>query len=74
MISERKAPSASGYLMLLVSLMLWVLSVLILIEGVAWRSGGLVVLAVLVMTTGILFLVGLFVVNPNEGRVIQLFG
>ena len=40
--------------------------------GTWWRGG--VVASVVVITVDIICLAGLFVVNPNQGRVLQLFG
>jgi hypothetical protein len=74
MIQERERSAASGLLMLLVLLAVlglagWrafdALSHLDVVAGLAWLFVDLVAAALLA---------GFFMVNPNEGRVLQLFG
>lgn len=77
MIKEQTRTVASGWLMLGILLSALILSVLVFIRGVTSSSVPLapvVVFTILVGTGAIIGLVGLFVVNPNQGRVLQLFG
>lgn len=74
MISEKVVRSAPGYLMLFLCILLLLVGVFGLIASIAAQSiGGLIPSILLLIVTPIL-MAGLFVVNPNEGRVIQLFG
>jgi regulator of protease activity HflC (stomatin/prohibitin superfamily) len=45
-----------------------------LVEAIRWKSAGVAVTAVLAIVVITVLLCGFFVVNPNEGRVLQLFG
>jgi regulator of protease activity HflC (stomatin/prohibitin superfamily) len=74
MIRERKAGSASGWLMLFVLLALMVLFVWMLINGARGESGPMIVGATLGIVAAAIGFAGLTVVNPNEGVVVQLFG
>ncbi len=77
MIKEQTRTVASGWLMLGILLSALILSVIVFIRGVTSHSVPLapvVVFTILVGTGAIIGLVGLFVVNPNQGRVLQLFG
>jgi len=69
---ERHAASGLGMLAILVSLML--MSGYALFEAIRWKSAGVAVTAVLAMVAVTVLLCGFFMVNPNEGRVLQLFG
>ena len=77
MIKEQTRTVASGWLMLGILLSALILSVIVFVRGVTSSSVPLapvVVLTIFVATGAIVGLVGLFVVNPNQGRVLQLFG
>ncbi len=71
---ERPGSVLNGYLMLLVSLALWVPTVPLMIQlinedrfiNIGWM--------VLFLFTGSLLMAGLFIVNPNDSRVLVLFG
>jgi regulator of protease activity HflC (stomatin/prohibitin superfamily) len=74
MIQERERSAVSGLLMLLVLVALLGFAVW---RTIAEMSGGdrvvgLMWVAVMVVT--VLLMTGVFMVNPNEGRVLQLFG
>jgi len=77
MIQERVVRSVSGYLMLFLLLAVMALSVLWLVNASGqhphprWTE---FVLSLLLLVVAAFMLGGLFVVNPNEGRVVQLFG
>ena len=74
MIRETKATTMSGYLMLFLILAGLGLSVLWLIRAIQGVSVYQIILASLAITIDSILWAGLFVVNPNEARVIQLFG
>jgi regulator of protease activity HflC (stomatin/prohibitin superfamily) len=74
MIREREHAAMSGWaalaiLVTVAGLCLWQMVVNIRAENV-----GLVVLFAVGVTLSLLLLIGLFMVNPNEGKVLQLFG
>jgi regulator of protease activity HflC (stomatin/prohibitin superfamily) len=74
MLREKEIRGYSGWLMTLVLLALAVVAVVVFKNGVVGQDGAVVVAA---MTLGALAVVGFFgltVVNPNEARVVQLFG
>jgi regulator of protease activity HflC (stomatin/prohibitin superfamily) len=74
MIREREAASLPGLPVLIVLLVALGLTIYALITQSLGDSPGIIVTeALLVVFEGFL-LAGLFVVNPNEGRVMQLFG
>ena len=74
MIRESAADTLPG--LLVVPVVILALGVLIyaLVTGVFGDSPGVIVLESLLIVGLCLTLIGLFVVNPNEGRVLQLFG
>lgn len=71
MLKERKSDVASGWLMflLLLALLLVAIGVVIFIPPPLIK-----VLAAIWIAIDIFLMTGLFMVNPNEGRVLQLFG
>jgi regulator of protease activity HflC (stomatin/prohibitin superfamily) len=75
---SREVPAAtqSGYVMLLVSLVLVGLAVWLFIGAVApdEPDGLMVILAIMTGTNGLLILSGFYMINPNEAAAIQLFG
>ena len=74
MIRERKFDAVPGLPMLLLFLAALVLCVLGVFKGASDESALLVVGSTLRLLLTIFLSAGLFVVNPNEGRVLQLFG
>jgi regulator of protease activity HflC (stomatin/prohibitin superfamily) len=74
MIRERKFDAVPGLPMLLLFLAALVLCVLGIFKGASDESALLVVASALGLLLTIFLSAGLFVVNPNEGRVLQLFG
>lgn len=74
MIREREIkPIAGGFM--LAALLVLALAVLIAFVGAARQHQGWVALSWgLVWTADVICLAGLFVVNPNEAKVVQLFG
>src|SRR5512134_2803685 len=74
MIRERERQAASGLGMLFILLSLMLFTAYAFVQAIRWQSPVVVVAAILVEIALVLALCGLFVVNPNEGRVLQLFG
>ena len=74
MMLERKFAAVPGLSMLLVFLAALVLCVLGIVKGASDESVLLVLGSALGLLLTIFLSAGLFVVNPNEGRVLQLFG
>ncbi len=74
MIRERVFNGRSGFLMFFVFLALFVASVLGLILSVRAGCGAGVFASVLSMLAALFCECGLCMVNPNEGKVLQLFG
>lgn len=67
MISEKIKKPISGYLMIL-------LVILLLASAVYSFLSAYITVGVLLAVTSILILMGLFVVNPNDSKVLTLFG
>ena len=74
MIREKEYHGGSGLGVLLVFLVLFVASGYGLFKSVALGLGLGVVGSILAMLLSIIGLAGLFVVNPNQAKVLQLFG
>lgn len=74
MIRERQIQALPGLPVLLVLLIAAGLTVWGAIEAGADESIGLVFACILGLVIEIFLMAGLFVVNPNEGKVLQLFG
>jgi regulator of protease activity HflC (stomatin/prohibitin superfamily) len=75
MIRERVCPTLSGWLVLPVLLALEVALIWALIAGIGGdeRAGYIAAIAVLIVFVGVLY-AGFFIVNPNDARVMLLFG
>jgi hypothetical protein len=74
MIRERTRSTASGLLMLVVFLGLYVTSVLGIYRAIQVKDPWGAVCWALVIAATVVANCGVFVVNPNEGLVLQLFG
>jgi regulator of protease activity HflC (stomatin/prohibitin superfamily) len=74
MIREIERRSVSGYAALALLLLTMAAAVYGFVQGAMGQNPKLVIGALLVFAAGVLMLCGLFVVNPNEARVLQLFG
>jgi len=74
MARESEIKPASGYGMLLVGVVLLVLAVGSLLRGIRTDNGIFVIPLILFLLGGIFTLAGLFIVNPNDSRVLVLFG
>ncbi len=80
MIKEQTRTVASGWLMLGIFVAVLAFGVLVFVVSLSGPAGPrlplvlVIPLGILLEASGIIGLVGLFVVNPNQGRVLQLFG
>jgi regulator of protease activity HflC (stomatin/prohibitin superfamily) len=74
MIRERESATLNGLVMTLVVLAAMGLTIYALVFRALGDSPGTVITEALLITLLAFLLGGLFVVNPNEGRVLQLFG
>ena len=74
MITDIPRKTSSGLLVLILTLLAFPVNVaLLVLSGITGFIVGVVITA-LIFPILILLLVGLFLINPNEARVIQLFG
>ncbi|MBL8175937.1 MAG: SPFH domain-containing protein [Bryobacterales bacterium] len=74
MLREKEIKGLSGWPMLLAMLALAGFAVLSLIGAIRAQEGSAVVLWVVVLFVDLISLAGLTVINPNEAKVVQLFG
>ena len=74
MIREIERRAASGYVALFALLVATVVVVLWMISAIQTESVVQIVLSVITLTVVTFLFAGLFIVNPNEARVLQLFG
>lgn len=74
MIRERELRASSGLAALAILLPLLGAGIYLLIRTVATDDGWMGFYSAIVLVADVLGFVGLFIVNPNEGRVLQLFG
>ena len=74
MIREKLKKALSGYLMIVVLIIAQGVSVYWLIEAISAQSIGGTIAAVLSNIFVAILWAGLFMVNPNEAKVLQLFG
>jgi SPFH domain / Band 7 family len=74
MIREREYAAMSGWTALAVLVTGAVLSLWQMVENIKADNDGLIAAWALGVVLSLLFGVGLFMVNPNEGKVLQLFG
>jgi regulator of protease activity HflC (stomatin/prohibitin superfamily) len=74
MIRERENAAIPGLPVLLGGILLIGASIYQVIEGAKHASPPTIIGWILVLVGSVLLLAGLFVVNPNEGKVLQLFG
>jgi len=74
MIRERENAAVPGLPVLLGGIGLIGLSIYQVIQGAKGASPSMIIGWMLVLVGSIVLLAGLFVVNPNEGKVLQFFG
>jgi hypothetical protein len=73
-LRETLIEPVSGLQMLVGTILGLVLSAIAFIAGAAGELPVVMILSALVFITSIVLMTGLFVVNPNEAKVLQLFG
>ena len=74
MIREIERKAANGIAVLLILLVTIAILVFFGIVAISWQNGVLLLGCVIALVVVVFLFFGLFVVNPNEGRVLQLFG
>jgi regulator of protease activity HflC (stomatin/prohibitin superfamily) len=74
MIREREFHAINGLPVVLVLLLALGLSIFGLIRGADSGNAVLAIGSILALITSVFLLAGLFIVNPNEGKVLQFFG
>ena len=76
MIKEKPFAARSGLVVLIALLVLFALDITLLVLSIIWASGvtPLTVVCIVLAPLLLFLMFGLFVVNPNEGRVLQFFG
>jgi regulator of protease activity HflC (stomatin/prohibitin superfamily) len=74
MIREIDRNAASGYLALFTLIVAVVVTTLWMISAIGNEAAVQIVLSSLAITVVMFLFAGLFIVNPNEARVLQLFG
>ena len=74
MVRERVLRPTNGFVALLIILAILAFAILRLVRGIVAEEPLQVVLASLLLLVALLFLGGLFIVNPNDARVLVLFG
>ena len=73
-MTEKPLTSISGYIALLVGLLRLIVGPILFVAMLVYTSFWLGALAVIFFIGGIIILVGLSVVNPNEAIVTTFFG
>ena len=74
MIRERERAAMSGVVMSFVLFAVELASVYGFVMGIRTQTAPLIIASVVVFATSLLLMAGTFTVNPNEARVLQLFG
>jgi regulator of protease activity HflC (stomatin/prohibitin superfamily) len=74
MIRESQHSAVSGWVVLAVTLAVKAAAIYALLDAARRQDLLVIVIAVLVLGVTSFVLAGLFVINPNEGKVLQLFG
>ncbi len=73
-VIEQPARTTSGFAMLFVGIALEALAVWKFIDAIRFENIPAMILSFVIFTAGLLVLVGLFTVQPNESRVLVFFG
>ncbi len=74
MASEKTRSAASGYAMLVLNILLYPLAIIGFIAGVAVGHALLIFAMIVLLLLNVFISIGFFVVNPNDARVLVLFG
>jgi regulator of protease activity HflC (stomatin/prohibitin superfamily) len=73
-MSEKSAGTVNGYLMLVAGIALLAAVGVLFYFGDSAANSVLIILGVILLIVDILIFTGLFVVNPNDAKVMVLFG
>ena len=73
-VREKEATTINGFPMLFLGLGLLGVAIWRFIHAIAYEQVGTLILAIVIFIVGILVLVGVFTVQPNEARVLIFFG
>ena len=73
-ITEKNGKKLNGFLMLLVSIVLLVLDIYLLVMGINARDPGVLWIFIPVLIIFLLIWIGFAIVQPNDSRVLILFG
>jgi regulator of protease activity HflC (stomatin/prohibitin superfamily) len=74
MVKDKILTPRSGYGMLALFLLVALCGIAVVVTAARADEPGFAIAGMVVLLTAILMLAGLFIVNPNESRVLQLFG
>jgi hypothetical protein len=74
MIRERERQAMSGVVIVVVFVAVLVASIYGFVTGIRAHSAPIIIGSIVVWISALFLLMGLFTVNPNEARVVQLFG
>jgi len=74
MTTETTRTARSGYLMLLLGILILAAAIFFLVRGAQTGNPLFIIPMFVLVLLGILDLAGLFIVNPNDARVLVLFG
>ncbi|HEV8198414.1 MAG TPA: SPFH domain-containing protein [Candidatus Polarisedimenticolia bacterium] len=74
MIREKERRAVSGYAALAILLLAMAAAIYGFVQGILHQDKGTIIASIVVFVGSVVLLAGLFVVDPNEGRVLQLFG
>jgi regulator of protease activity HflC (stomatin/prohibitin superfamily) len=74
MIRERERLAMSGGIVILVLLVVMLAGTLGFVMGIRAESAPIIISSIVVWVTALILSLGVFTVNPNEARVLQLFG
>ena len=74
MIKERVLSAPSGVLALLILIPVMGFLVFMFVRGVMAENAVVLIGSVLAFVLDVFLIAGIFIVNPNEGRILQLFG
>jgi regulator of protease activity HflC (stomatin/prohibitin superfamily) len=74
MLREKELKATSGMFALMTGLAVLAVSVLGLVRGAQGESAILIITSAVVLVVAIILMAGLFTVNPNDAKVLTLFG
>jgi regulator of protease activity HflC (stomatin/prohibitin superfamily) len=74
MTQETSRSAKSGYVMLALTVLILIAAIAVFVVGASHQDPVLIVPALLLLAIGLTLMTGFFVVNPNDSRVLILFG